>query len=286
MFLKDMIYSIKSKNNIPPNEIDQYKEKEIQLPYSNKNFTVVLDLDETLAHLPRSEDEELGSVKLSFDPDNKDDLTPINIRPFTNEFLKAISQFSEVILFTAGMKPYVDVIVNYLDPDKTIFSYIVYRENCIKIPNNKHLIKDIRIFKNRSMENMFLVDNSIFNFCFSPNNGIPALPFYKDLKDNFLPKLYFYLKELSRSKSKIELNKNEFKIEEVFKCGIEKFAQFYWDIYVRDYNKIIESNIENATLEHMNSKLFIGKPILSKETQEDLINILKEAKKKYKLINA
>ena len=101
MLLKDMIYSIKSKNNIPPKEMNQYKEKTIQLPPSNKNFTVILDLDETLAHLPRSDDEEVASVKLSFDPDNKDDLTPINIRPYTKEFLNAISNFSEVILFTA-----------------------------------------------------------------------------------------------------------------------------------------------------------------------------------------
>ena len=183
------------------------------------------------------------------------------------------------------MKPYVDVIVNYLDPERKFFNYIVYRENCIVIPGIKHLIKDIRIFRNRSLENMVLVDNSIFNFCFSPNNGIPALPFYKDLNDNFLPKLYFYLKQLSLEQNKIEHNKMEFKIAEIFNCGIEKFYQYYSDIYIRDYHKFVESNKLNLEKGHNNSKLLIGIPIISTETQEDLINILKEAKEKYKLIN-
>ena len=57
-------------------------------------------------------------------------------------------------------------------------------------------MKDLRIFE-RDLSNTFLVDNSILNFSFQIDNGIPAIPFISDTKDIFLLKLIDYLKILS-----------------------------------------------------------------------------------------
>lgn len=60
-----------------------------------KKYTLVLDLDETLVHFKElPEDEVHGGVLL--------------VRPFAGEFLKAMSHFFELVIFTAGMQDYAD----------------------------------------------------------------------------------------------------------------------------------------------------------------------------------
>jgi CTD small phosphatase-like protein 2 len=58
------------------------------LPPSTKNYTLVLDLDETLAHLVDN-DEEDGSY--------------CYFRPGVNFFLKTLSKYYEIVVFTAAM---------------------------------------------------------------------------------------------------------------------------------------------------------------------------------------
>jgi len=40
----------------------------------------------------------------------------IRIRPFCREFLQQLSEFAEIIIFTASSASYADVILDYLDP--------------------------------------------------------------------------------------------------------------------------------------------------------------------------
>ena len=53
----------------------------------NRNYTLVLDLDETLVHFEESED---GNQFL--------------IRPFAQNFLEEMSEYYEVVIFTAGLQ--------------------------------------------------------------------------------------------------------------------------------------------------------------------------------------
>lgn len=77
---------------------------------------------------------------------------------------------------------------------KNIFS----RENCIHTINS--YIKELNIFRDRSLENMIIVDNSIFSFCTNINNGIYIQPFKGDKYDSELEILAPFLEELVEEK--------------------------------------------------------------------------------------
>jgi CTD small phosphatase-like protein 2 len=44
-------------------------------------------------------------------------------------------------------------------------------------------IKDLRVFKNRDLKDMIIVDNAVYSFGAQLSNGIPITPF-KDDKDD------------------------------------------------------------------------------------------------------
>ena len=69
----------------------------------------MLDLDETLIHY---EDEGTQGRFL--------------VRPYTFPFLKEMSKYYEIIIFTAAMQDYADWIINLLNKDNSI-SFQLYR---------------------------------------------------------------------------------------------------------------------------------------------------------------
>lgn len=62
-----------------------------------KEYTLVLDLDETLIH---------------FDDENKDEEVFYMVRPGLNKFLTEMSQIFEIVIFTAALQDYADWILN------------------------------------------------------------------------------------------------------------------------------------------------------------------------------
>lgn len=86
-----------------------------------------------------------------------------NIRPFTKECLELVNKFYEVVVFTASHKWYADVILDYIDPKKEYIQHRFYRDHCIKTKDNVY-IKDLRVFKNRDLKDMIIVDNAVYSF--------------------------------------------------------------------------------------------------------------------------
>ena len=43
--------------------------------------------------------------------------------------------------------------------------------------------KDLRIFKNRDLKRMTLVDNAMYSFAFQIFNGVPIVPYYENQRD-------------------------------------------------------------------------------------------------------
>lgn len=56
-----------------------------------------------------------------------------------------------------------------------------------------YYVKDLRVIGNRSLNDMVIVDNSVYSFAFQIDNGIPIIPFYKDPADEEMLHLIYYL---------------------------------------------------------------------------------------------
>jgi len=84
-------------------------------------------------------------------------------------------------------------VLDYLDPEKKYISYRLFRENCIQSDVGVY-IKDLRVIKNRNLNDILLVDNAAYSFGFQIDNGIPIIPYYNDKSDCELLSLINYLK--------------------------------------------------------------------------------------------
>jgi len=155
--------------------------------------TLILDLDETLIHADFEGIYVNHDMVVNFLFGQEEVSVPIFIRPGLFDFLQNISQEFEIIIFTASIKEYADAVLNRLDPENKFFKFRFYRSECISV-NSKIFIKDLRIFKNRNLQNMILVDNSMYSFANQISNGILINSFYHDKDDRELLNLHSYLK--------------------------------------------------------------------------------------------
>jgi len=110
---------------------------------NNKEFTLVIDLDETLVHF--QEIDEYGQFF---------------VRPFAPQFLVNMAQYYEIVIFTAAMQEYADWILDKIDVHNVI-SYRLYRQHTR--PKGNVFVKDLSLL-GRSLEKMIIIDNSPDNF--------------------------------------------------------------------------------------------------------------------------
>lgn len=138
----------------------------------SRKYTLVLDLDETLIHFKN----DVNKPKFL-------------IRPYAYNFLKNVSQFYEIIIFTAAQKEYADWILDKIDSKNNIV-YRLYRDHC-QMTKNSHL-KDLRLI-GRDMSKIIIVDNFAENFALHKENGICIRSWYGDLSDQVLITLEQFL---------------------------------------------------------------------------------------------
>ena len=134
------------------------------LSHSKFSKTLVLDLDETLIHC--NENSSIpGDVILPIKfPTGEIVEASINVRPYCRQFLEKMSKMFEVVVFTASHSCYANVILNQLDPDGSLVAYRLFRESCIE--KDQVFIKDLRIFSNRDLKNIVIVDNATHSFAY------------------------------------------------------------------------------------------------------------------------
>jgi len=154
--------------------------------------TLILDLDETLIHADFDEMYSGHDHTIEFNYNGETVSVPILVRPHLHEFLEKVSEIFELVIFTASKKEYADAVLNYLDPENKYFKQRLYRENCISI-KNKIYIKDLRIFTNRQLENIVILDNSMYSFANQLSNGVLINSFYYDKSDKELLNAFAYL---------------------------------------------------------------------------------------------
>jgi CTD small phosphatase-like protein 2 len=127
---------------------------------------LILDIDETMIHClddrdPENEEPDVV-IKVPLDEEGEYADAGINIRPHLYECLKQFNQHYQVIAFTASDQSYANAILDFIDPDRELIDYRLYRQHCLETEFG--YIKDLRIIANRDMKDMVLVDNSVLSF--------------------------------------------------------------------------------------------------------------------------
>ena len=177
-FFRKKVVRVLNKNasvlgsDLPQNEINV---NPIRIPYLNKEsikeFSLVLDLDETL---------------ISFKVDENDDSKGIlRFRPGLDYFLNLVSKYYELIIFTAATKEYADPILDAIETNQLYFDYRLYRQHTIVYNND--FIKDLSKL-GRNMSKVIIVDNMPQNFRLQKENGIFIKAFWGE--DNYDTALY------------------------------------------------------------------------------------------------
>ncbi|KAI8997530.1 NLI interacting factor, partial [Pilobolus umbonatus] len=137
------------------------------------------DLDETLVHSVRlGAEDALQSVspsvvrkKIEVQCDRQSLLYEVYKRPHVDFFLKTISQWYKVVIYTASMAEYADPVIDWLDQDSVI-SQRFFRQSCIV--RNGNFLKDLTLAED-DLRKVCLLDNSPVAFDLYKENGI-ALP--------------------------------------------------------------------------------------------------------------
>ena len=80
-----------------------------------------------------------GRIPAKFEPtfkfSFKDCEIQVRLRPYCVDCLERLANIYEILVFTAGEQEYADHILDYIDPNNTIFTKRLYRQDCIqKLP--------------------------------------------------------------------------------------------------------------------------------------------------------
>ncbi|KAI9007996.1 NLI interacting factor-like phosphatase-domain-containing protein [Gaertneriomyces semiglobifer] len=173
--------------------------------------TLVLDLDETLIHSTargtRGHDFAV-EVQIGW----RSCLYYVYKRPYCDEFLRVVSQWYTLIIFTASMSEYADPVIDFLDPTRKLIHSRYFRETCrlkygvyikdltvicdeennrekqkaIKSKHHIHGVSNTSDGSELTLGEVALVDNSPISYAENRDNGIPIESWISDPKDEAL----------------------------------------------------------------------------------------------------
>jgi Dullard-like phosphatase family protein len=185
-----------------------------------KRYVLALDLDETLIHCCNF-DKEIEAQSFQYAVTYKSEkgntiTAKINLRPHLQEFLKSVSKFFDVVVYTASDRDYATAVVNFIDPSRKHIKDIFHRDSCFRTKKG-YVVKDLRAILPNDLDRIVLVDNS--TQCFAPqiSNGIPIVPFTYDNEDQELLKLNKFLLRLKDQPSISKCLENTFRFNQYTK---------------------------------------------------------------------
>jgi Dullard-like phosphatase family protein len=228
MFYREHLFqtfqALKFVKNLPPVDMNQLRQKRLNLPkksgFENKK-TIVFDLDETLVHCVDDLSNHPDVILAVTFPSGESVNAGINIRPYARDVLAEAVKYFEVIIFTASHKCYADVVLDYLDPTHELIHHRLYRENCLVIEGV--FMKDLRVFNNRRIQDIVIVDNAAYSFGYQLDNGIPIISWHDDPYDKELFNLMNYLKILAQAEDVREVNRQIFHLRTFYEDYIQEF---------------------------------------------------------------
>jgi len=198
--------------NLPPLTPEMKARKAI-LPKRSRSTPPVclaLDLDETLVHCSI---QPLEKAELTFGVNfnSQEYKVYVRMRPYLAKFLRQVSAWFEIVVFTASQKVYADKLLNILDPKRRYIKHRIFRDSCVCVDGN--YLKDLTVL-GRDLSKVAIVDNSVQAFGFQINNGIPIESWFDDDDDQELLNLIPFLQKLKDSKDVRPLIKKTFRLEE------------------------------------------------------------------------
>ncbi|KZT13070.1 NIF-domain-containing protein [Laetiporus sulphureus 93-53] len=162
--------------------------------------TLVLDLDETLIHStsrPMHSGSSGGGLLGIFGRGNKgaghvvevvlggrSTLYHVYKRPFVDYFLRKVSGWYTLVVFTASMQEYADPVIDWLDAGRGILTRRFFRESCTQLPNGSYT-KDLSIVE-ADLARVCLIDNSPACYSVNEANGVPIEGWTHDPHDEAL----------------------------------------------------------------------------------------------------
>ena len=146
-----------------------------------RDYCLVLDLDETLVHYLEDETEAYVKVRIG-----------------TEKFIKEMSKYCEICIFTASTKYYADAVINGLG-NHDLIDYRLYRQHTTMCGGVN--IKDLSKL-GRNLEKIIIIDNIEENYQLQPNNGINISDFEGADNDNELEYLLDDLLEVVKEPGK------------------------------------------------------------------------------------
>ena len=147
-----------------------------------KNYTLVLDLDETIIHFKVNPNNDTEGV--------------LRVRPGIFEFLEKLGKYYEIIIFTAATQDYADLLIDAIEENKIYFDYRLYRQHAVIIDND--FVKDLNRL-GRPIDKIIIVDNMPQNFRLQKDNGINIRAFWgEDPYDTALIELTPILENIAK----------------------------------------------------------------------------------------
>ncbi|KAK9895904.1 hypothetical protein P389DRAFT_144748 [Cystobasidium minutum MCA 4210] len=104
-------------------------------------------------------------------------------RPWVDFFLRKVSSWYTVVIFTASLQEYADPVIDWLDQGTGMLSTRLFRESCTYV--NGSYVKDLSIV-DKDLARVCLVDNSPISYAINPANGIPIEGWINDPNDEAL----------------------------------------------------------------------------------------------------
>ncbi|KAL5120086.1 Nuclear envelope morphology protein 1 [Pleosporales sp. CAS-2024a] len=154
--------------------------------------TLIIDLDETLIHSMskggRFQTGRMVEVKLQASVGAGGQIigpqVPIlyyvHKRPYCDDFLKKVSKWYNLVIFTASVQEYADPVIDWLEVERKYFVGRYYRQHCTF--RNGAYIKDLAQVE-PDLSKVMILDNSPLSYIFHPDNAIPIEGWISDPTD-------------------------------------------------------------------------------------------------------
>lgn len=107
----------------------------------------------------------------------------VHKRPFCDDFLRRVSKWYNLVIFTASVQEYADPVIDWLESERKYFSARYYRQHCTF--RHGAFIKDLSSVE-PDLSKVMILDNSPLSYMFHQDNAIPIQGWINDPTDNDL----------------------------------------------------------------------------------------------------